>query len=467
MAAHIFISYSKQDIDFVRYLRALLENEGFTVWMDEARLNPSARWWRDIERSIDSCGAFIVVMTPAAYESDWVEREILRAENRKKTLYPVLAAGDPWSRLANIQYEDLRAGLRAQLSEHFIHSLQRTIGVAKPPEFIFAIEHADILQFEADVVALKYTRKHHGAARLIANILTERADIPVTEVKPAVGSYSLVETKNLIRPDRALFVGLPAIADLGYEGIREFGSNILNILSQETPHIKHLCMTIHGPGAGLDEIEALLAQIGGYLDALRRRRVPLSLERITIVEHNAGRVMRMQKAVEAHLAEASYAQPLTGSWGYRITTPQEADEQAPLEEAGTESERRPFAYVAMSPEAEFDDLFYYGIQGAVHAQGLLCVRIEKQHFTEDLLEQAKERISAAALVIAELSNPEPNVYLQLGYAWGAGRQVILVAKHEDAVTFEANNGCIYYQSIKSLENALLQNLQQLKTDGVL
>ncbi len=466
MASHIFISYSKQDIDFVRYLRALLENEGFAVWLDEMRLTPSARWWKDIEKSIDTCAAFVVVMTPDAYESDWVEREILRAENRKKPIYPVLAAGDAWSRLANIQYEDLRSGLHAQLSDHFIGSLQRTIGKTKPIAIDFTIEEADILQFGADVVALKYTRKHHGAARLIAETLTQNAVVPASKVRPAVGHSTLIDTKDLIAAKKALFVGLPSLSDLGYEGIREFAANVLNILAQETPHIKHLSMTIHGPGAGLDEIEALLAQLGGYIDAMRRRRIPLSLERISIVEHNAGRVMRMRKAVEEHLAEASYARPFKDGWGYRIAPSPESEEPAPLEEAGTKSETRPFAYVAMSPNAELDDLFYYGIQGAVHAQGLLCVRIEKAHLTEDLLEQVKERISEAAVIIAELSNPEPNVYLQLGYAWGAGQTVLLVARDSDAVTFDANTACIYYQSIKSLENALMKSLQQLKTEGV-
>ena len=72
---HIFVSYSKQNIDFVRYLRALLENEGFALWVDEARLTPSAKWWKSIEENIDSCGAFIVIMSSDAEESDWVERE--------------------------------------------------------------------------------------------------------------------------------------------------------------------------------------------------------------------------------------------------------------------------------------------------------------------------------------------------------------------------------------------------------
>jgi hypothetical protein len=105
--SHIFISYSKTDIDFARYLRRLLEEQGFPVWMDEIGLTASDRWWRTIEQQIESSAAMIVIMSPAAAESDWVEREILLAEKRKRPLYPVLLAGEAWTRLANIQFESM------------------------------------------------------------------------------------------------------------------------------------------------------------------------------------------------------------------------------------------------------------------------------------------------------------------------------------------------------------------------
>src|ERR1700690_3000853 len=90
--AHIFISYSKKDIFFARHLRDLLQDNGFAVWMDETKLIPSERWWPTIERNIESCGAFIVIMSPNSKESDWVEREILVAEKKanRKPIFPVL-----------------------------------------------------------------------------------------------------------------------------------------------------------------------------------------------------------------------------------------------------------------------------------------------------------------------------------------------------------------------------------------
>lgn len=292
--SHIFISYSKQDIEFVRYLRALLENEGFAVWMDEARLTPSARWWKDIEKNIDSCSAFVVVMSPDAYESDWVEREILRAERKKKPLYPVLLAGDPWSRLANIQFEDLRAGLRSRPSKHFLDSLRQKIAPGKPRAVQFTVVEGDITKIDADVIALKYAQSFYGADRIVADRLMTAEAVNDDQVWPEVSGYIYVKTKGAIKAPHALFVGTPRLRQMGYEQLREFSARTLSALAETAPETRHLAMTIHGPGFGLDEIEALLSQVNGYFDAIQAGQIPPALQRITIVEMSANRVERLR-----------------------------------------------------------------------------------------------------------------------------------------------------------------------------
>jgi hypothetical protein len=84
--SHIFISYSKKDIEFARHLRQLLEDEGYGVWMDETKLVPAERWWRDQYR----CAAFIVIMSPHSRSLVWVG-EISGRIN--KLIFPVLLKG--------------------------------------------------------------------------------------------------------------------------------------------------------------------------------------------------------------------------------------------------------------------------------------------------------------------------------------------------------------------------------------
>lgn len=131
--AHIFISYSKQDIVFARHLRRLLEDQGFGVWMDETQIVPSDLWWPTIEANIKTCGAFIVIMSPRSRPSVWVEREILYAERLKKPVFPILLEGEIWPRLANIQAQDMTAGMGAPLPNSLVRGLAVTVARGRQP----------------------------------------------------------------------------------------------------------------------------------------------------------------------------------------------------------------------------------------------------------------------------------------------------------------------------------------------
>ncbi|MBX3063402.1 MAG: PD40 domain-containing protein [Anaerolineae bacterium] len=123
--SHIFISYSKKDIDFARRLRELLQAQGLVVWMDEKQIAPSARWWPTIKQNIARASAMIVIMSPNSEESEWVEREILVAEDpdNRKTIFPVLLAGKVWARLGNLQATMLTPDVSA-LPPEFIEALK-------------------------------------------------------------------------------------------------------------------------------------------------------------------------------------------------------------------------------------------------------------------------------------------------------------------------------------------------------
>src|SRR5688572_24373466 len=126
--SHIFISYSRSDLDFARYLRASLEAEGFPVWMDEKRLSAGMDWWGEIEANIDVCAAFLVVMSPEAKESVFVQNEILRALDQKKPIFPVLLGGKSFGILAHVQFEDMRSGLNAKFSADFLKNMHQFVG---------------------------------------------------------------------------------------------------------------------------------------------------------------------------------------------------------------------------------------------------------------------------------------------------------------------------------------------------
>ncbi len=107
--AHVFISYAHEDRDYARKLADHLIANGFDVWIDD-RIDFGSRWIRAIFKAIDDCDAFIVIMTPRAYESEWVENERLYAKKRKKLVFPLLLEGEAFADLGAIQYYDVDGG---------------------------------------------------------------------------------------------------------------------------------------------------------------------------------------------------------------------------------------------------------------------------------------------------------------------------------------------------------------------
>jgi hypothetical protein len=123
----VFISYSHRDLDFVRKLDQALKQEGFSVWFDE-RIRVSEVWTTSIMDAIKNCSAFVVIMTPDAQQSDWVEREILLAQQHQKPIFPVLLKGNAFPLLVNVQYVQVQENLMPPSSfyDHLSSSVFRS-----------------------------------------------------------------------------------------------------------------------------------------------------------------------------------------------------------------------------------------------------------------------------------------------------------------------------------------------------
>lgn len=108
-SGHVFISYSRDDRGYVERLIGHLHRHGVRTWSDTG-IESGDRWTAAIERAMRASSAVVVVMTPAAQASTWVERELHLAEELKKPLLPLLLDGLPWWSLADIQHERVVGG---------------------------------------------------------------------------------------------------------------------------------------------------------------------------------------------------------------------------------------------------------------------------------------------------------------------------------------------------------------------
>src|SRR5258708_16303333 len=116
---------------------------------------------------------------------------------------------------------------------------------------------------------------------------------------------------------------------------------------------------------------------------------------------------------------------------------------------------------------DMEDIFHYGIQGAVNAAGYLCERADLSVFAGDVMQWVKKRIASASLIIADLSTANPNVYLEVGYAWGCGKPTVLLVRNVTELTFDVKNQrCLVYINIKDLEDNLRRELQTLRESPI-
>ncbi|MGH9850300.1 MAG: TIR domain-containing protein, partial [Blastocatellia bacterium] len=86
-SAHIFISHTSKDDDFVKELRLKLEGHGLSVWADSRNLRPGDKLKPEIVEAIEQARQFIVVFSQNTFDSDWVFDEVRKAlevEQRRK-----------------------------------------------------------------------------------------------------------------------------------------------------------------------------------------------------------------------------------------------------------------------------------------------------------------------------------------------------------------------------------------------
>ncbi len=317
---------------------------------------------------------------------------------------------------------------------------------------------ADALRLPADVLLLKYAQQHFGVDKIVAERLAAQgADHAKTQ--PAAGHFGYVHGGGSVGAKSVLFVGVVPLYEFSYEEIREFARRALSSLAKLQPTAQHVAATLHGVGYGLDEAESLKAEVAGFFDAIRDGEIPVALERVSIVERSSGRVARLSSVLDRLLPEGSSTSAQEDLSGLRAET---------LRSAGYTSISKPRAFVAMPFRSEMDDTYHYGIQKAVHEAGFLCERADLSSFVGDVMQWVHQRIRSASLVIADLTDANPNVYLEVGYAWASGVPTVLVARNAEDLLFDVRGQrCLVYGSIRDVEELLKKELTELRDRGAL
>jgi hypothetical protein len=131
---HLFLSYSRKDAAIMQRLRGSLIAEGLPVWTDEDLKPGTPSWKSTIEAAIEEAGGMVVILSPDAKQSEWVERELDYAKTCGVQIFPVLARGDERSavpfELINAQWVDMRAD-DIPITQKLIPALYAHLGVER------------------------------------------------------------------------------------------------------------------------------------------------------------------------------------------------------------------------------------------------------------------------------------------------------------------------------------------------
>ena len=106
----VFLSYARKDGKEVALrLRGDLEEKGFDVWLDTARIEGGGSWTNEIEQAIDKCDAMLALISSGSFESHVCRAEQLRALRKEKRVIPLLVhtSSDRPLYLEHLNYRDL------------------------------------------------------------------------------------------------------------------------------------------------------------------------------------------------------------------------------------------------------------------------------------------------------------------------------------------------------------------------
>lgn len=122
---------------------------------------------------------------------------------------------------------------------------------------------------------------------------------------------------------------------------------------------------------------------------------------------------------------------------------------------------KPFAFVVMPFDSDFDDIYLLGIKPAAEAAGYYCERLDEQIFDETMLARIYNQIGKADIVIGDMTGRNPNVFYEIGYAHALNKRTVLLTKESSDIPFDLTHHfhIVYEGKITNLNQKLTERLR--------
>lgn len=100
------------------------------------------------------------------------------------------------------------------------------------------------------------------------------------------------------------------------------------------------------------------------------------------------------------------------------------------------TDKRLFVFVILPFTRDFKNVYSVGIKFACDELDLRCEKVDEQIFDDHIVEQVYANIRNADLIIADLTEHNPNVYYEVGYARALKKSIISLSRNVDDLPFD-------------------------------
>ena len=186
----VFLSYHSGDADWVATLKSRLEARGIRVWLDSEQIRPGNLFPGTLARAIGAVRCVVLVLSPGAVGSAWVEEEYtLALTHRCRIIAALVDDVEPPGFLAGRTWVDFRDEGEFEASlDQLVYGItgERTSSApAHPPAYREAGDHPGGAD-ETEVLKRLIERRREDAKRLW------RARLASAAVGAAIGLAFLV-----------------------------------------------------------------------------------------------------------------------------------------------------------------------------------------------------------------------------------------------------------------------------------
>lgn len=131
-----------------------------------------------------------------------------------------------------------------------------------------------------------------------------------------------------------------------------------------------------------------------------------------------------------------------------------------MEMESTNTKPKPFIFVLIPFNPDFNDIYEFGIKGAANEIGAYAERVLDQKYTGGVLDRIYNQINKADVIVADMTGKSPNVFYEVGYAHALGKIVLLVTKNVNDIPFDLKHRPhIEYGNIDTLRTKLIEWLR--------